>query len=371
MASRFFPRLAIGAFAIARRIAGGERRAPANPGRILIAHHLLLGDTLMLTATLAKLRQQYPGADIAMALPRAFAPLYEKRPYGVRVLPWDPRDPASVIRLLRERRFDLALIPGDNRHSWLAQAMGARWIVAFAGDSPGYKSWPVDALRPYPGTAGTWSDITATLVDGDAPAPYAAEDWPAPAAAPFARPAGPYAVLHVGASSALKLWPPDRWRDIARSLRASGQRIAWSGGKGEEALVAACAPEPDDVVTAGRLDLPQLWHLVAGARVLICPDTGVAHLGRIVGTPTIALFGPGSTLLAGAGNFWRNSPYRALSIAPFPCRDQHFLFKRQVAWVSICKRSTAECAAPRCMQALDVAAVIDAFAAFDHASTHV
>jgi ADP-heptose:LPS heptosyltransferase len=357
MSSRFAPRVAIMARALLRRLAFGRRSRPAMPRSILIAHHLLLGDTLMLTPLLAKLRARYPVAEITMAVPRACAPLYANRPYDVRALGWDPRDAASVRRLLREPGFDLALIPGDNRHSWLAQAMGARWIVAFAGDRPAYKSWLIDEMRTYPDSPATWFDITATLVDGEPPATYRQSDWAPPDAAPFARPDAPYCVLHVGASSRLKLWEPERWHALAAHLRAGGQRIAWSAGPGEEALVEACVPEAEDQITAGRLDLAQLWHLLRGARLLVCPDTGAAHLGRIAGTPTIALFGPGSAMLAGAGDFWRESRYRALTIAPFPCRDQNVLFKREIQWVRICKRSSAECAAPRCMQAIVVDAV--------------
>jgi ADP-heptose:LPS heptosyltransferase len=357
MSSRFVPRLAIIARAVLRRLAGGGRSPPALPRRILIAHHLLLGDTLMLTPLLAKLRARFPAAEITMAAPLACAALYVNRPYGVRALGWDPREADSVRRLLQEPGFDLALIPGDNRHSWLAQAMGARWIVAFAGDQPAYKNWLIDELKPYPDQVGTWSDITATLIAGEAPAAYRLSDWTAPDAAQFALPEAPYCVLHVGASSRLKLWEPERWRALAAHLRARGQRIAWSAGRGEEALVAACVPAPGDQVTAGRLDLAQLWRLVRGATLLVCPDTSVAHLGRIAGTPTIALFGPGSATLAGAGDFWRDSRYLALAITPFPCRDQNVLFKRQIQWVRICKRSTAECSAPRCMQAILTATV--------------
>ncbi len=359
MSSRFTSRVAIIGRALLRRLAGGSRSRPASPRRILIAHHLLVGDTLMLTPLLAKLRARYPAAEITMAVPRACAPLYLNRPYGVRALGWDPRDADSVRRLLQERGFDLALIPGDNRHSWLAQAMGARWIVAFAGDRPAYKSWFIDELRTYPDTMGTWFDITAMLVDGDPPAAYRLSDWTPPEAMRFALPDAPYCVLHVGASSRLKLWEPARWHALAAHLRASGQRIAWSAGPGEEALVEACVPEAQDRITAGRLDLAQLLHLLRGATLLVCPDTGVAHLGRIAGTPTIALFGPGSEMLAGAGDFWRDSRYRALTIAPFPCRDQNLLFKREIRWLRVCKRSSAECAAPRCMEAI----VIDAVAA--------
>jgi len=91
--------------------------------------------------------------------------------------------------------------------------------------------------------------------------------------------------------------------------------------------------------------------------VLVAPDTGVAHLGRVVGVPTVALFGPGSALLCGAGEFWRDAPYRAVTVDPFPCRDQRTLFKREIGWVRRCQRSVAECPKHLCMPAIPVAAV--------------
>jgi ADP-heptose:LPS heptosyltransferase len=354
MASRLAPRLSIVSGAVVRRFAGGRRVRPAHPRRILIAHHLLLGDTLMLTPLLAKARAQHPDADIAMTMMRAATPLYSGRPYGVRALGWDPRDRASVKRLLAEPPFDLALVPGDNRYAWLAAAMGARWIVAFGGDRPAYKSWPVDELRDYPAVPRSWFDTTASLIDGPPPAPFGPGDWPAPDATPFSRPDSDYCVLHIGASSPLKLWNAERWHALARDLRANGYRIAWSGGRGETELVNACAPDPADLVTAGKLDLAQLWHLLRGAKLLVAPDTGVAHLGRIAGTPTLALFGPSSAILTGHGEFWRNSRFRPRTIDPFACRDQRVLFKREIDWVRVCRRAFGECTSPACMHALEV-----------------
>ena len=122
----------------------------------------------------------------------------------------------------------------------------------------------------------------------------------------------------------------------------------------------ACDPDARHRSYAGALDLSQLWRLVADAALLVAPDTGVAHLGRVVATPTVALFGPGSASLSGGGEFWRNSPYRAVTVTPFPCRDQRVFFKRELDWVRRCARSTAQCPHPRCMDAIDIAAVIAA-----------
>lgn len=341
-----------------------ERAAQAStaPGRILIAHHLLLGDTLMLTPLVKKLRTRHPDADIAMTVPDAIAPLYATKPYGVRALPFDPR--RSPGALFEEAPFDLALVPGDNRYAWLAAAMRARHIVAFDGDRPAVKSWHVDRLLPYSAQPAAWGDLVAQLIDGVPPAPFRCDEWLAPPCDDFERPDAPYAVLHVGASSPLKRWLPERWRATARELEARGIVPVWSAGRGEQAIVDAVDPQRRLRSYAGTLDLAQLWHLLANARLLVAPDTGVAHLGRVVGVPTVALFGPGSAVLCGAGDFWRDAPYRAVTVEPFPCRDQHVLFKRNVDWVRRCGRSVAECPKHLCMPAIrvtDVVAALDDF----------
>jgi ADP-heptose:LPS heptosyltransferase len=354
--NRFAGRARVVARAVASRVSTlGRRHPPREPQRVLIAHHLLLGDTLMLTSLLAKLRAQYPAADIVMALPEACAPLYQAAPYGVRALGWSPRAP-SRSALWREHGFDLAFVPGDNRVSWLALALGSRWIVGFDGDRPARKSWPFDELHRYPDKPAAWTDMVATLAQGPPPAPYARRDWSDPAAEPFDLPGGRYAVLHVGASTPLKRWESDKWRGLAAWLAARDIEPVWSAGPGEEAIVREC-----DIAAArhrsyaGALSLPQLWWLLANASLLVAPDTGVAHLGRVVSVPTVALFGPGSALISGAGEFWRDTPFRAVTIDPFVCRDQRLLFKREIAWVRRCGRSIAECPRPRCMEAIDLA----------------
>lgn len=345
------------------RVAGGalRRRPEAAPRRILVAHHLLLGDTLMLTPLLAKLAALHPAAERVMALPAGYASLYAGTPYGIRAVGWTPAAP-WISGLFERPGFDLAVVPGDNRHAWLAAALGARWIVAYAGDRPAYKSWAADELPAYPGSAAAWGDMVAALVPGPPPPPYDPAQWPAPPARAFEQPRASYAVLHVGASTPLKHWESARWGALARWLRERGLEVVWSAGRGEEAIVARCDPEGHFLSCAGRLDLCQLWNLVARARLLVAPDTGVAHLGRLTGTPTVALFGPGSAVLCGAGEFWRDSPYRAVTVDGFPCRDQTKLFRRDIAWVRRCGRSTRECAHPRCMDAIAPAQVHSAIA---------
>ena len=359
MGERFRTRSLVVSRAFARRSMASDR--PREPRTALIAHNLLLGDTLMLTALVAKLAQQH--VDVTLLASPAAAPLYAQRPYGVRVLPFRPADASTAAALVREGPFDLAVVPGDNRYSWLAAAMGAEHIVAHAGDRPWTKDWFVDEAHPYAAEPTSWTDMVAALVEGPPPPPFARGDWPAPPCAPFERPQGAYAVLHVGASTPLKRWPAERWAALAQRLESRGVRPVWSAGRGEELLVAQADPAQRHRSFAGALDLAQLWHLVAGARVLVAPDTGIAHLGRAAWTPTIAIFGPGSTVVCGNGDFWRDTPWRAVTREAFPCRDQRVLFRRSIDWVRRCGRSVAECERPLCIEAVGVDEVDVAVAA--------
>jgi ADP-heptose:LPS heptosyltransferase len=343
--------------AIARRFLSKRRERPAAPRRILIAQHLLAGDVLMLAPLIAKLRARHADADIVITVRRAVAPLFSGRPYGVRALVYEPREHATLDALFDEPGFDIAFVPGDNRYSWLAAAAGARWIVAFSGDRPGYKSWPVDELQPYSGTPSAWGDMVAGLADGAQPDRYRPRDWPAPACAPFEAPAARYAVLHVEASTPLKHWEDAKWFALAEQLAGTGIHPVWSAGPTGAAMLRKIDPGGRYLSLGHRLDLAQLWHLVAGAALLVCPDTSVMHIGRLAGTPTVALFGPSSAILFGPGEFWRDMPYRAITVEDFPCRDQHRLFKREIAWIQRCQRTLAECPAPRCMHAIGVDAV--------------
>lgn len=361
MSQRLISRTLVISNALARRFA--QRFSAPGDGairRVLIAGRLLLGDTLMLTPLLAKLRATHPEAEITLLATPAFVPLYQARPYGIRALPYEPKDRATIDALLDEPGFDLAIVPGDNRFSWLAAAMRARRIVAHAGDVPLFKNWCVDELRPYRDTPAAWGDMVADLADGDTPRPFARGDWPAPAARPFMPPPARYAVLHVGASTPLKFWPAPRWAEVAAALEARGLAPVWSGGRDDIARVNECDPAQRYPSYAGQLDLAQMWQLLAGASVVVAPDTGIAHLGRAAFAPTVVLFGPGSAIVCGPGSFWRNTPWRAVTVDPFPCRDQRVLFRRELDWVRRCGRSTAQCAEPSCMHAIRTQAVLDA-----------
>ncbi|MGV6851507.1 MAG: glycosyltransferase family 9 protein [bacterium] len=347
MTSRVWGRLLIAVAAFLHR--PFKRQRPKSVQRILVVNHLLLGDTLMLTPLLKRLRCEYPESQIIFACPKAISPLYSKHPYGVEAVGFDLRCVRSIWQLITHyRQYDIAYVPGDNRWSWLAMAMDARWIVAFSGD----KSWKnryVDEFVSFPDKTMAWGDITATLVSAySSSMRFDPKDWSAPDSAVFELPEKRYVVLHLGASKVHKHWSSKNWNILADWLRQNQIQVAWSVGQSEAYLLREVKLYPEDKVFAGTLDLSQLWKLLKKAQAVVCPDTGVAHLGRIVNVPTIVLFGPGSPLISGAGSFWRESPFYPLWDESIKCRNQTLLFERRLSWVQHCWRGDIECSRPFC-----------------------
>lgn len=102
-------------------------------------------------------------------------------------------------------------------------------------------------------------------------------------------------VIHPGAAAAARRWPAERFAEVAAVLRAQGNRVVVTGSTAEIPLardVADLAGLPENAVLAGQLDVLELVALIGDARLLVCGDTGVAHVATATATPSVLVFGP-------------------------------------------------------------------------------
>jgi ADP-heptose:LPS heptosyltransferase len=143
------------------------------------------------------------------------------------------------------------------------------------------------------------------------------------------------------------------------ALAAAGYRVVVTGSAAEHELArtgpdgpspAGPAPDParpDRVVNlCGRTSLPLLASVLAGADVVVAPNTGAAHLAAAVATPVVSLFSP----VVPAGRW---APYGVPTVL---LGDQD----------APCARSRARsCPVPGhpCLDRIDPAAVVAAVAA--------
>lgn len=101
-------------------------------------------------------------------------------------------------------------------------------------------------------------------------------------------------VVHPGASTPARRWPPQRFAAVARELVRSGRRVVVTGSANERALaleVGERAGLAERDVVAGRIGIAELAAVVAHAACVVSGDTGVAHLASAFATPSVVLFG--------------------------------------------------------------------------------
>lgn len=104
-----------------------------------------------------------------------------------------------------------------------------------------------------------------------------------------------FAVLHPGSSDfgSYKRWPPESFRDLANALEEHYQMpsiVTWGGG--EWTLANWIARESAAFMGPRTESFMDLAALVDRASVFVGADSAPTHLSSMLGTPTIALFGP-------------------------------------------------------------------------------
>jgi heptosyltransferase-1 len=121
-------------------------------------------------------------------------------------------------------------------------------------------------------------------------------------------------VLLPGAGKPNKLWPVERFRELARRIGPQALAV-WGPGERElaEGIGARVAPPTS---------LRELAWILQHARAVVGADTGPLHLADALGTPLVGLYGP--------TNPRRNGPYSQLD----HCID-HFTGSKSMESISV------------------------------------
>lgn len=174
---------------------------------------------------------------------------------------------AGIPRILmhaRERGYDLA----SNIVAETEPEQGIRHEVQRQLDLVASVGWKPDHahLRIDPGPAGRAA--ARRLVPGD----------------------GPWAVMHPGASAPSRRWPAMHFaRTAARLAEDHGWEVLLTGSAAERDLCRDIADAAGGMARnlAGKLDLAALAALIARAPVLVCNNTGPAHIAAATATPVV------------------------------------------------------------------------------------
>ncbi len=318
-----------------------------------------LGDAVMSTPALLRLREAAPNSQITLLTPEKLADLWLNHPALDSVLTFAPAEPPwRVGHRLRADKFDLSLIlpnsPRSALESWLARiphrvgyaghwrslllsqpigkrpdsmtmrkrsALAVKWLAAAARSRP-RATFPLAAHHMH-----EYLHLVAA-VGGD-PAPLAPkicvhgdevraslEKFDIQSDFPFS----PLLALNPGAEyGPAKRWPSDRFAAAATKIfRQTNCRWLIVGGPGDAELAQEITSWLESVAAAhhlhaespmrkfvwnlaGRTSLRELCALLKACRLLLTNDTGPMHLAAALGTSVVAPFGSTSPELTGPG----------------------------------------------------------------------
>ena len=200
------------------------------------------------------------------------------RKYRLHAWPW-----RQIFRLgkLARKQFEVALSarwdPRDHLLLWLTRA---RMRLGFPRlRSQLFLTHPLARPHPVAHRYESWRVLGAAL---DLALP-SREQIPIPPAHPHAA-----VLIHTGAGQPVRVWPLERYRNLASRLRRLNFRVQ-----------LACDPDQlnwwqqtGEPGVATPRTVTELFSLLDQASAFVGNDSGPAHLAALCGVPTFTLFGP-------------------------------------------------------------------------------
>jgi len=101
-----------------------------------------------------------------------------------------------------------------------------------------------------------------------------------------------FVILNPGAGWGAKMWPAERYGQVAKELAIDGLSLLVNFGPGEEELADAVEAAGEGAARKISCSVSELIALTRRARLFIGGDTGPMHLAAALKIPVVAVFGP-------------------------------------------------------------------------------
>ena len=238
------------------------------------------------------------------------------------------------------RRFDVALcMHASLRANWLcrripaeirlgfdrARARDFQWLFTDRRIPAAHGEHALEAMMSFATAIGA----ETRDLRWDIPLPEGAREF----ARPYLEDGRPLVVLSPCSSQRsrnFRNWSVDNYAEIIQYLQRSYDcNVVLTGGNSEiERHYGAALAGTGAVNLVGKTSLKELLALIDAARLVICPDSGPAHMATTVQTPVIALFA--------TSNPDRTGPYlsRHLTVNRYPDAVRKYLDREpeQLRW---------------------------------------
>jgi len=281
-----------------------KKEFPRSPGRIGILFNPALGDTILGSGVVQDLRVAFPQASLVLFAAKSNLAAASMLPGIDQVELLPITQPIAALRILRGSRLDLML----DFTSWQRLTAldtffsGARYRLGFQRHGQ-YRHRGYDATVPHLGNCheldnmrrlaeyvGARPEHTPRLVVPRGPVTAAALH------------PGQLVVFHAwatGTLSSLREWDDQNWVELGKRLNGAEKLFLLTGGPADEPRCEALCQRMTSQgiptrILIGRSGLAEVARVLERADLLVTVNTGIMHLGAVVGAPTVALNGPNS-----------------------------------------------------------------------------
>ena len=308
---------AIGEF-LARTVAKIRRRPPTllkdgDVRRVLLVQLDHFGDAVMTTSLLPGLRDRFPQATIDVLCAPWNQEIFTRREVArIYISRWNRFNrklgwlwPTSTFYWgwkLRGRKYDVAIdVRGEFSVALVMAFCGAKrrvgWPCAGGGflftDRVDYVAGRHEVESRHAILRALGSPTRTIAPPSFTPSP-AADRFVTHMLGEFLQGDRPLLVMHIGAGTSAKRWPPEYWRElIGRVVIEFDARVVLVGSAGETETARAVTQDqfwPGLMDWTGRLTIDQLAALLRRAEAMIGADSGPAHLAAAVETEVVVLF---------------------------------------------------------------------------------
>lgn len=303
--------------------------AARNPDRILVIKLRYVGDVLLATPVLTRLREAYPKASLVLLVNPGTDGVVRGHPALDEVLVVERGSwlrQGRFVRDLRRRRFDLVLDLTDSDRSavlsWLSRAptrvgynsedrrRGCLYTRLVKADRFGmhqvrYHLAATEAL----GLTGLMPDPVLTV----APESRSAADRLLKEIE--IETARPLVCLHPGARWWFKSWPAERFAALADLIQNETPAQVVIMGAEQERVAAGRITEMMKTPVrslVGRTGLQELAGVLARASLMVSNDNGPMHMAAALRIPVIGLFGPSDPAVWGPWGEGHRTFYKGL-----------------------------------------------------------
>jgi ADP-heptose:LPS heptosyltransferase len=311
--------------------------------RILVIRPGGMGDMIILLPVLRTIRERFPDAVIDLVCEKRNVDVLKLREWESNALTYDSH-PFRFLCHLRRRRYDLAIDTEQFHHfsAIFALLSGApvrigfkvnpirnplySHLVNYELDGPEGRQF-VRLLEPL-GIAQPSYVLENEIRDFSVPIPPEVEAKIGPLSA-----SGGFAILNPGSSHSYKLWPKDRFVELAGRLHKDhGLAVVLTGVRAEEDRNEAILQKIREaggtaISLTGQLTLGQTAATMKRARLFVGSDSGLSHLAVALGAASVTIFGPSDPKKWGFENGKHATVRRELPCAPCfifgyhrPCR---------------------------------------------------